>query len=150
MVNGQVVEIAKAKGYNTTSFDEHTALLEGATVEKDVLQFKAGKSLLLMDQEIEGRVKVVKQKKNICQYDKSGALKYSKGYIIGQEVQPFHFEDGEFIPTIANATPIIESIEVELMEVPVQAPVEKKKKKIDFSKNLFGGWEDDSLYCGDW
>lgn len=119
-------------------------------MEKDVLQFKAGKSLLLMDQEIEGRVKVVKQKKNICQYDKTGALKYSKGYVIGQEVHPFCFEEGEFIPTIANATPINESIEVELVkvEVPVEAPVQKKKK-IDFSRNLFGGWEDDS-YGGDW
>ena len=37
----------------------------------------------MMDQEIEGRVKVVTQQKNICQYDKEGKLKYSKGYVVG-------------------------------------------------------------------
>lgn len=33
----------------------------------------------------------------MCQYDKEGKLKYSKGIIDGQNVLPFHFEAGELI-----------------------------------------------------
>jgi hypothetical protein len=51
----------------------------------------------MMDQEIEGRVKVVTQQKKICQYNKEGKLKYNKGYIVGQNVLPLYFEEGEMI-----------------------------------------------------
>jgi hypothetical protein len=37
------------------------------------------------------------QKKTMCQYNPEGKLKYSKGYVIGDEVHPFLFEDGDLI-----------------------------------------------------
>ena len=62
----------------------------------------------MKDQEIEGRVYVRDIKKYLCQYkmvkwdDENGIrnreatklMKYSKGYIMGQDVIPFIFENG--------------------------------------------------------
>lgn len=76
------------------AFNEHTQLLEGVVLSKDVLQFKSGKALYMMDQEIEGRVKVVTTQKKMSQFDKEGKQKYSKGVIQGQTVLPFMFENG--------------------------------------------------------
>lgn len=98
LVNGKVVEIAKCKGVKKSSFDEQSKLLEGATVVKDVLQFKSGKGLYLMNQETEGRVQVVTAQKSLCQFDKkTGKLKYSKGYVVGDKVFPFKFYNGSLV-----------------------------------------------------
>ena len=69
----------------------------------------------------------------MCQYNSEGKLKYSKGYILGQEVHPFLFEDGELIVEAEDSIyePTTE-FNLELSE--------KKNVKIpgDINKTLFG------------
>jgi hypothetical protein len=50
-----------------------------------------------MEQETEGRVRVVNQVKKISQYDAEGKAKYSKGYIVGDKVLPLEFVEGTLV-----------------------------------------------------